>query len=107
VNSVSTAVEAAQRWLRNFPNDAIITPVRLEMLGGVLNRDHLIWTEAFLNEFDLMDDGKVLLEDWREAERLARRVPSIFRPRGALDCLIRAICLRLHAELYTDDTGMP
>jgi predicted nucleic acid-binding protein len=48
----------------------------------------------------------VLNEDWIEAERSARRVREKGRSRGAIDCLIRAICKRVNADLYTHDTWL-
>jgi len=107
VSSEATAVEAAQRWLRANPKDVITTPVRLEFLGGTRDRDELTWADVFLGEFELLDGGDVIPQDWAEAERLARRVRRGGRSRGAIDCVIVAICTRLRADLYSDDTGLP
>ena len=62
--------------------------------------------DIFLAEFELLDGGQVLTEDWEEAERIARRIRGKGRARGAIDCLILAICDRLNADLYSHDTGM-
>lgn len=35
------------------------------------------------------------------------RLEHDLRPRGAVDCLIRAICFRLTLDLSTRDTGVP
>lgn len=107
VSSSATAVEAARRWLEVNPNDVLVTPVRLEFLGGTRDKDELTWADAFLGEFELVDGGDVIPQDWREAERLARRVRPGGRSRGALDCIILAVCTRLHIDLHSNDTGMP
>jgi predicted nucleic acid-binding protein len=114
VTSVHTAIEAAQRWLKQAPSDCIILPVRLEFLCGIRQADELSWAEAFLNSFFLLDDGKVLQEDWDFAERLAKRISTRGRnPREDVsarqlgDCLIRAICKRKHADIKTVDEEFP
>ena len=106
VRSDETAREAAQTWLKKFPNDGILTPIRLEFVGGTKDKDDLRLADIFLTEFELLDEGSVLVEDWREAERRARWIREKGRTRGALDSLIRAICDRLNADLYTHDTGI-
>ena len=107
VTSVKTAEDAVRRWLRENPDDVIVTPVRLEFLGGVRDKDELTWADAFLDGFELLDGGDVIPQDWTEAERLARRVRHGGRARGAMDCVIVAICRRLHADIDSDDTGLP
>jgi predicted nucleic acid-binding protein len=106
VRSEETARSAAQAWLKKYPRDAILTPIRLEFYGGTRDKDDLRLAGLFLDEFDLLDEGKVLVEDWRAAERYARWVRGEGRARGALDSLIRAICDRVGAELNTHDTGI-
>jgi predicted nucleic acid-binding protein len=115
VTSVRTAREAARRWLELFPSSAIVTPVRLEILAGVRDKDEKECTDAFLGEFRLLDRGIVLPDDWRLAEQLAPRVKKTNRKRkrgvpdpprpGAMDCLILAICKRLNADLLSLDEG--
>lgn len=107
VRSVRAAVEAARRVFEVYPDPFLVTPVRLEFLGGTRDKDELLWADAFLGEFELLDGGDVIPPDWAEAERLARRVRRGGRSRGALDCIIVAICNRLHADLSSDDTGLP
>ena len=106
VDSERAAEAVAHGWLAEHPRDAIVTPVRLEFLGGTRSRDELRVAEGFLGLFDLLDGGRVLPEDWHVAERYAKRVPFAPRPRGAIDCLILAICVRLNASLYTFDGGI-
>lgn len=107
VHSTREAVEAARRVLDVYPDAALVTPVRLEFLGGTRDEDELAWADAFLGEFELVDAGNVIPADWVDAERLARRVRRGGRSRGALDCVILALCNRLHADLHSDDTGLP
>lgn len=107
VRSEVTARAAAEAWLRAAPLDGVVTPVRLELLGGARDKDEVKLTEYFLGQFPLFDGGVVLPEDWTQAERLAKRVRVGGRSRGAMDCLIRAICNRLGLQLRTDDTGIP
>lgn len=104
--SESTVKEAAKTWLKENPGDMIVTPVKLEILGGVNDKEELRLTDLFLSHFKLLDQGKVLQQDWREAERIARRVRGTGRKRDAIDCLILAICNRLDVEFYTQDTGV-
>lgn len=106
VRSEESATEVPRKWLKMYPNDGILTPVRLEFLGGTRNKDELKLAVIFLGKFDLLDEGEVLPEDWEEAERVARRIKGKGRARDAIDCLILAICKRINADLYTRDTGI-
>lgn len=107
VNSLESARAAAQAWLEIEPHDVIVTPVRIEFLAGVRDREELKLADEFLAQFEVLDDGRVLPDDWKIAERLSRRVPWNGRARDALDCLIVAICERLHADFRSEDTGLP
>ncbi len=107
VRTKPTAQLVAGAWLKLNPGDGVLTPIRLELVGGSLDRDAVRLTDYFLDLFPLFDDGDVRREDWDAAARLARRVPFEPRPRGAMDCLIRAICQRLRLDLETQDTGVP
>ena len=103
----------AEAWAKKLilieRTDAIVTPVELEMLGGDLNERDRRLTRAFLKPFHVIDRGRILVEDWYEARRLVERIPAgpAPRPRGLIDCLIRAIASRLNHEVLTDDQGMP
>ena len=106
VRSDETAREAARAWLKRYPNDAILTPIKLELLGGAKDKDDLRLHDIFLGEFDVLDEGHILSEDWIAAERRARWIREKGRMRDAVDCLIWAICERLNTDLYTYDTGI-
>ena len=84
-----------------------MTPVRLELVGGGRDKDEVRLTEYTLDQFPLFDEGVVLPDDWQVALQMAKRVPFSGRPRGALDCLIRAVSRRLSLVVVTDDLGMP
>ncbi len=89
---------------------AIVTPVRIEFLAGAADSHELTLSRAFLEPFELVENGHVLDQDWRDAERLAsrgppqrrgRRRPSRRRDLGG--CLIRAIARMLNYEVDTAD----
>jgi predicted nucleic acid-binding protein len=86
--------------------DAIVTPVALELICGARTNHEVRLSQAFLDVFRLIDDGKVTEGDWDEAYRLARRIPRGGRPRQLGDCLIQAIAKRLKFRVRTHDTGM-
>jgi predicted nucleic acid-binding protein len=87
--------------------NAIVTPVVLEYLCGVRDQMELSLARAYLKTFESVDMGRILAADWREAKRLAERVPRNGRPRDISDCLIKAIAARLNYQVRSFDTGMP
>jgi predicted nucleic acid-binding protein len=101
----------ADDWARALieieETNAIVTPVRVEYLCGVRDQWELGLARAYLKPFQSIDQGKTLVADWREAQRLAERVPKNGRPRDFGDCLIKAIALRLNYQVRTFETGMP
>ena len=96
-------IHAAHQWLKRNPDDGIVNPVRLELPAGTKHRDELRLTEEFLELFPCFDTRRVLDEDWDEAKRLLKHVPSDGKARGVLDYLIRAVCNRLRLQLHTED----
>jgi predicted nucleic acid-binding protein len=97
----------ARRLIEIEETNAIVTPVLLEYLCGVRDQLELGLARAYLKPFRSVDKGKTLVADWREAQRLAERVPKNGRPRDFSDCLIKAIASRLNYQVRTFDTGMP
>jgi predicted nucleic acid-binding protein len=97
----------ARRLIEIEDTNAIVTPVLLEYLCGVRDQSELGLARAYLKPFQSVDEGKTLVADWREARRLAERVPKNGRPRDFSDCLIKAIASRLNYQVRTFDTGMP
>ncbi len=99
----------ADQLIHHHKSDAILTPIYLEVVGGVNHRHEMELTKAFLSKLQIVDRGNITEADWIEARRLAERIPwgSEPRPRGVVDCLIRAIANRLRYDVRTADAGMP
>ena len=86
---------------------AIVTPVAIEFLAGQESARAVFLAQTFLSQFDRIDQGRILPQDWADAERLARRVPVDRSRRQLGDCLIRAVCNRLGYEPVTVDRRFP
>ena len=101
-------ITAVQTWARTlirlYESDAIVTPVYIEMIAGVTNRQELRLTLAFLEEFRCIDARRIPQQDWDQTIRLAQRIPRTSSPRQLGDCLIHAICKRLRYQVATFDT---
>lgn len=85
----------------------IATPVRIEYLCGAQNQKELQLCAAYLDQFELVDGGKIPAQDWEEAERIAKRVGKSGRSRDLVDCLLQAISARLNCDVKSSDTGIP
>lgn len=103
----TTAKEWAAALKRSYGPIAILSVVYLEFLGGSARRAETTAYRAFLDEFEVADGWSIDDRDLESARRLAARVPSDRRPRGAMDCLISATASRLRMEVITADGGMP
>ncbi len=106
-------VEEAEGWARRLiaihQSRWMVTPVLLEFLGIIVNGHEMKLSRAFIDHFHPLDDGNITGQDWQKARQLAERIgkgPSPPR-RGAIDCLIKAIALRLDCEIRTADQKMP
>lgn len=101
----------AESWARNLirllETDAIVTPVAIEFVCGVVDRHEMELSRAYLSVFDLVDRGEIKGPDWMLARQLAERIPREAARRDFGDCLIKAIALRLGYEVNTFDEGMP
>jgi predicted nucleic acid-binding protein len=97
----------AQEVIALYRTDAILTPVQIEMLAGVMSAQELPLAQAYLGEFRCLDEGRISPADWEEARRLAQRVPRDGKPRSLADCLIRAVASRLRHEVESVDSGFP
>jgi predicted nucleic acid-binding protein len=100
------AEEWARRLIADKEADAIVSPVEVEFLCGVLNQDERKLREGFLKPFRLIDEHRTLPEDWREAMRIAKHPGFHASKRDLGDCLIIAISDRLRHEVLTDDKGL-
>src|SRR3989442_1025024 len=89
----------SRRWARELielrQTDIIVTPVVIEFLAGTRSGHELKMARAYLAEFRVADEGRVVQDDWDRARALAERVPSDGHRRQLGDCLIRAIADRL------------
>jgi predicted nucleic acid-binding protein len=101
----------AARWGRELiklqGTNAILTPIYIEYVCGEGHAHAVSLARAYLQPFDLVDEGRILEQDWDEAKRIAHRVLPDNSPRQMADCLIRAICKRLHLEVFTADRRFP
>ena len=89
----------------------ILTPIYLEMIGGIIHGQEMDETLAFLNHFKCADEGKgkFTRADLLKATHLAKKIPLGPDPRrrDAVDCLIKAWTINRGYELRTLDQGMP
>jgi len=101
----------AESWARDLIGlleaDAIVTPVAIEFVCGVVDRHEMELSRAFLDVFDLVDGGVITGPDWERARQYAERIPRDPAPRDFGDCLIKAIAIRLGYEVFSFDAGMP
>jgi predicted nucleic acid-binding protein len=105
--TVADAESWASKLIEIYQTAVIVTPVYIEFIGGVHNSHELRLARAYLNSFRLLDGGNITVEDWREARRLAERIPRDSRPRHLGDCLIKAIANRFRCEVESPDLGKP
>src|SRR5437879_5010929 len=75
-SEITTAVVRswARELIKLYQSDAIVTPVYVEMIAGVTNRNELRLTQAFLQEFRCIDGKHIPEQDWHETIRVAQRV---------------------------------
>ncbi len=97
----------AQELAKVHETRAIVTPVKLEFICGATSKQEMQLSDVFLREFEIVDQGRILAEDWQEAERIARRVPRTGKRRQLGDCLVRAIANRLRHEVISHDEDFP
>lgn len=74
---------------------------------GQRNGHELALARTYLGCFKVLDGGQILKQDWDYALRVAERVPADGLPRQMGDCLIIAICVRLHLEYTTTELRFP
>ncbi len=100
------AEEWARRLIKDKEADAIVSPIEVEFLCGVLNEHERRLRESYLRPFRVIDDRRTLPQDWQEARRVAKHPGFHTGPRDLGDCLITAISDRLNHEVITDDKGL-
>ena len=100
------AEEWAKVLIADKETNAIVSPVEVEFLCGVLNQTETVLREGYLRAFRLIDDRKTLPADWEEARRVAKHPGFHAGPRDLGDCVIAAISERLHCAVISDDKGL-
>src|SRR5438874_450153 len=68
------ARDKARVLIRDRETDAIVSPVEIEFLVGVVDRHEMVLAEAFLAEFRIIDGYSTSPQDWEEARRVAKHV---------------------------------
>jgi len=105
--SAKSVTQWARRLIETHDTNGIVTPILVEVVAGATSARELRLLKAFLEPFQCIDGQRILADDWREAIRLAQRIPRNGRPRDLSDCLIRAIADRLNHDVVTLDQGFP
>lgn len=100
------AEERAKRLIKDREADAILSPVVVEFLCGVLDQHERLLREGYLRPFRVVDELRTLPQDWKEAQRIAKHPGFKPRPRDLGDCLIIAVAGRIHYEVLTYDRGL-
>lgn len=105
----NATTDVVQRWARELielhGTDAIVSPVLIVFLCGTTSSYELELARAYLAAFQVIDQLRTPPEDWKEAQRLAQRVPRDGQRRQLGDCLIRAIANRLKHDVISHDQG--
>src|SRR5262245_36374378 len=55
---------------------AILTPVYIEFVCGVTNGHEMDLARAYLDHFEIIDEGHITAADWVAARRMAERIPA-------------------------------
>ena len=97
------ATKWARRLIEVYNTDFIASPVRIEFLCGVKSSEELKLVMAYVDQFQVVDEGQIHRQDWEEAERIAKRVGWRGCNRKLGDCLIMALSLRLNCDIVTSD----
>jgi predicted nucleic acid-binding protein len=102
---------SVKNWARELASlhdtNEIVTPVYIEFIGGARSKAELDLFHAYLTEFRIIDDGRVLPVDWSHTERLARRISAGGKSRDLGDCLIAALAVRYRGVVQTQDLHFP
>lgn len=104
-------VEDCASWARQLIDlrrtNAIVEPIYIDFLCGATSRDELPLYDAFLSQFERVDGGQVLEQDWHRAREIARTIRQLGRRRQLGDCLVRAIADRLRRDVITNEVDFP
>ncbi len=94
---------SAKELAELYEADGILTPIYIEMMVGTTSEKEVELTKEFLGELKILDEGRILADDWKHAERYAARVLRSGGRRQLGDCLIKAIADRLNYDVVSDD----
>ena len=100
------ASSCADELIDLYETNAIVSPIEIEFIAGVVDRHEMDLTIAFLERFQIVDKRQVMPEDWLEARRIAKHIGPDANRRDFGDCLIVAIANRLNYEVSTNDRGL-
>lgn len=101
--SPGDAVRRAKGLIEQFDTNAIVSPIEIEFLAGILDAHEMSLAGAFLNCFRIIDERRVIPQDWLETRRIAKHVGRDSGRRDLGDCLIAAIADRLPHDVLTKD----
>ena len=90
-----------------YNTSTVATPVIIEFVAGARTGGELSLFRAYLDQFDVIDKGVVLRQDWDLARRIAERIPRDGKPRQLGDCLIRAVAQRFSCDVVTLEDRFP
>src|SRR6266852_1597285 len=72
-HGILAAATLANELIRFRGTNAIVTPVKIEFLCGVQSSQEMELALEYLKHFQVIDDGRLLPQDWVEVTRLAKR----------------------------------
>jgi len=109
--SKDIAPRDARKWAKQLvklqATNGVLTPIYIEYICGQSTAHETKLAREFLDEFEIVDEGKILDQDWEDAKRIAQRIFRDGKRRQLGDCLIRAICNRLRLDVLTVDRRFP
>lgn len=92
----------AEKLIEVHGTKLIVFPVLIEFLVGARSGEELKHYRAYLEPFEILDDGDIPCQDWEEAKRLAQWTKKD-RERNLGDCLIKAIAKRFNGDVVSSD----
>jgi predicted nucleic acid-binding protein len=94
--------EHAEFLIEAQRTNVIVSPVAVEFLAGARSTEELRLYAAYLEAFEVLDQGNIPAVDWAEARKFAQGIRT-GRARKLGDCLIQAIAKRLNCDIVTGD----
>lgn len=100
--SMTSVRSHAEELVEVQGTNLIASPVLVEFLAGTRDSKELELSRAFLEPFEVLDNGEIPRQDWEEAKRFAQWIRK-GRERKLGDCLIQAIAKRLNGDVISAD----